>query len=91
MALIAHFSPKSMDTKTYAEIMRRLDAAGLAAPTGRIHHAAYGPPDALHVVDIFDTQEHFQAFGEKLFPILQSVGVDPGEPTVSPVHNIVRG
>ena len=91
MTLIIHFEPKNMNASTYAELMRRLDAAGKAAPRGRLYHAAYGPPDELRVVDIWDTAENFKAFGETLVPLLMSLGVTLPDPAISPVNNIVRG
>ena len=71
--------------------MRRLDAAGASAPKGRIHHASYGPPDQLKVVDIWDTAENFKAFGATLMPILTALGVTVPDPVISPVTNVVRG
>jgi hypothetical protein len=91
MTLIIHFQPKNMNAATYAEVMRRLDAAGKSAPRGRLHHAAYGPPEELSVVDIWDTAENFKAFGETLVPILTALGVTLPEPAIAPVSNIVRG
>jgi hypothetical protein len=90
MALIAHFSPKNMDQVKYAEVMRRLDAAGAGSPPGRLHHTCYGSKETLRVVDVFDTPANFEAFGRTLMPILAQVGVDPGQPDILEVHNIVR-
>ncbi|HEX3596772.1 MAG TPA: hypothetical protein VHU80_16790 [Polyangiaceae bacterium] len=89
MALIVHFTPVGMNDAKYAEIMRRLNAAGAAAPPGRLHHTCYGAPEALQVVDVYDTSASFEAFGKTLVPILQSVGVDAGKPEIREVHNIV--
>jgi hypothetical protein len=91
MALIVHFTPKGMTDKKYAEILRRLDAAGAGAPAGRLHHTCYGANDALCVVDVYDTPASFEAFGKTLVPILESLGVEVGQPSVTPVHNIIRG
>ena len=91
MTLIIHFKPENMSASVYAEVMRRLDAAGASAPRGRLHHAAYGPSDQLRVVDIWDTVDNFQAFGKTLVPILESLGVRLPEPAIEPVNNIVRG
>ena len=91
MTLIVHFEPQNMNTAIYAEVMRRLDAAGAAAPKGRIHHTSYGPPEALRVVDIWDTAEHFKAFGATLMPIMAALGVIVPEPVIMPVTNVVRG
>jgi hypothetical protein len=33
--------------------------------------------------------EDFQAFGQTLMPILKELGVDPGQPDVQPVHNVI--
>jgi hypothetical protein len=91
MTLIVHFEPRNMNATTYAEVMRRLETAGASAPRGRLHHAAYGSPEALRVVDIWDTAESFQAFGATLVPILTALGVELPEPVILPVTNIVRG
>ena len=42
------------------------------------------------VYDVWDSQEDFDAFGQTLMPILAELGVDPGQPDVMPVHNIVQ-
>jgi len=89
--IIVHFQPVGMDQTKYAEILRRLEAAGAGAPPGRLHHTCYGPTDRLLVVDIFDTRDNFEAFGKTLVPILASLGVDVGQPDVREVHNVIRG
>ena len=91
MALIVHFAPKGMDHEKYAEVLRRLEAAGNGAPRGRLHHACYGDRSALRVTDVFDTKQNFEAFGGVLMPILSAVGIDPGKPEIVEVHNIIRG
>jgi hypothetical protein len=91
MALIIHFAPIGMDEKKYAEVMRRLDAAGAGTPQGRLHHTCYGDKESLRVTDVFDTQSSFEAFGKVLMPILGDLGVDVGRPDLLEVHNIVRG
>ena len=91
MALIAHFAPQGMNDEKYAEILRRLEAAGLGAPRGRLHHTCYGTKAGLRVTDVFDTPQNFDAFGKALFPILAAVGVDAGQPEIVEVHNIIRG
>jgi hypothetical protein len=39
---------------------------------------------------VWDTQAHLDAFGAKLMPILADVGIDPGEPEVLEVHNVIK-
>src|SRR5262245_18457234 len=59
MALIVHFTPKGMDETKYADVLRRLEAAGAWAPQGRLHHVCYGDKRALRVTDVFDTGQSF--------------------------------
>jgi hypothetical protein len=91
MALIVHFTPKAMDERKYAEVLRRLEAAGAGAPAGRLHHTCYGDKGALRVTDIYDTPQNFEAFGRILTPILSELGIDVGKPEVVAIHNIIRG
>ena len=46
---------------------------------------------AIHVFDIWESQEQFDAFGSTLVPIMTAAGVDPGEPMVANVHNVIEG
>ena len=39
---------------------------------------------------LFDSKEHLDAFGAHLQPILSEMGVNPGEPEVVEVHNVIR-
>ena len=90
MGIAIYFNPiKPMSASTYDECMRKLDAAGAAAPKGRSYHSTFGPPEALMVFDVWDSAEDFEAFGATLMPILAELGVDVGEPMIMPVHNVV--
>ena len=41
--------------------------------------------------EIWDSREQFEAFGERLLPVLAEVGIDVGgEPEVYEVYNIVK-
>lgn len=91
MALSIYFKPKSMSTSSYDEIIQKLEEAGEGAPKGRLHHTCFGEENNLNVLDIWDTMENFEKFGQILMPILQQVGVDPGEPEIKEVHNIIEG
>jgi hypothetical protein len=78
-----------MNAAQYDEIIRRLEAAGPGKPAGRLHHACFGTADKLQVFDIWESQQDSGKFGETLMPILQHIGLDPGQPTVEPVHNLI--
>ncbi|MEX2447699.1 MAG: hypothetical protein WD404_03020 [Solirubrobacterales bacterium] len=40
--------------------------------------------------EIWDSQEQLDAFGKVLMPVLSEIGIEPGEPEVIEVHNIVK-
>jgi hypothetical protein len=46
---------------------------------------------AIHVFDLWESMEQFQKFGETLIPILKKLGVDPGQPQVTKIHNVRNG
>jgi hypothetical protein len=91
MALGLYFTPSSFTAKRYDEALSRLEAAGAGAPAGRLYHVALETDGLIQVFDIWESQEAFEAFGATLVPILTELGVDPGEPQVSPVHNVIMG
>ena len=39
---------------------------------------------------LFDTMEAFKKFGDRLQPVLQELGMDPGTPDIMNVHHIIR-
>lgn len=50
----------------------------------------FGLDGNLRVSEVWDSQEQLDAFGERLMPVLSEVGIEPGQPEVLEVHNIVR-
>ncbi len=91
MAIVMRFTPQGMTAAKYDEIVRRLEAAGAGAPAGRLYHVCFGNKEELRVSDIWDSMENFEEFGKTLMPIMQDLGVDPVEPEILEVHNIIKG
>ena len=90
MALAFYFAPKTpMSAQQYDECIKRLRKAGAGHPPGRVYHACFGSPEKLAVFDVWTSQAAFEAFGQTLMPIMQQIGVDPGQPSVMPVHNVI--
>jgi hypothetical protein len=91
MALGFYFRSGGFSPEQYDQAIKLLDEAGAAAPEGRSHHVALESEGNIQVFDVWDSQEAFEAFGATLIPILTGLGVDPGEPMVAPVHNVIKG
>jgi hypothetical protein len=91
MALTIVFAPRNFTVAKYEEVLRRLTAAGMGSPSGRLYHTCFGPTDQLRVVDVWASKEQFEAFGAVLVPIMTSVGAEMGIPDIQPQYNSVVG
>ena len=91
MAIVLRFTSPGMTATKYAETVKRLEQAGAGSPAGRLYHVSFGDKDNLRISDIWASRESFERFGQTLRPILQELGVDPGEPEILEVHNIIEG
>jgi hypothetical protein len=79
----------------YDEVMRRmgLDAAGAEMPAGGLFHWAVKTADGIRVIDVWESQEQFEAFSSsQIGPHTAAAGV-PGPPRVeiAQVHNHLAG
>lgn len=90
MSILARFAPPSLTADQYEESVRRLEEGGDWPPDGLEYHVFFGPDDDLRVSEIWDSQEQFEAFGERLMPVLAEIGIEPGEPELLEVRNIVK-
>ena len=90
--LLVRFTPASdVSTDQYDETIRRLETAGAWPPDGLDYHCAFKANGNLRVSEVWDSREQFDAFGERLMPILKDVGIElAGEPEMLEVHNIIR-
>jgi hypothetical protein len=89
MALGFYFGSGTFTPEQYDDAIKQLEAAGAGAPAGRLSHVALESGGQIQIFDVWESQEAFEAFGATLMPILGGLGVDPGQPMVSPVHNII--
>jgi hypothetical protein len=92
MSIVVRFHPTNVTIAQYEEVLRREQSAGFTfPPDGRDYHVCFGTDGDLHVSDIWDSREQFQAYGEVLMPILADVGIQfSREPEVFAVHNIIK-
>ena len=90
MSFVVRFSPTSLTADKYDETVRRLEEAGGFPPDGLEYHVCFGSEGNLRVSEIWSSHEQFEAFGERLMPILSDVGIEfSAEPEIFEVHNIV--
>jgi hypothetical protein len=89
--LLVRFTPvPDVTTGQYDETIRRLEKAGDWPPQGLEYHVAFRSNDDVRVSEIWDSREHYDAFGERLMPMLKDVGIEfAREPELLEVHNVV--
>lgn len=88
MPIAVHFFPSQMPRATFNEILDRLEKQGLGSPKGRHLHVSFGPADNFQVFDIWDSQADLDAFGMRLKPILDDLGVTLNRVEVNEVISI---
>ena len=91
MSLVVRFNPTSLTAQKYDETVRRLEEAGAFPPDGLDYHVCFGSDGNLRVSEIWDSREQFEAFGERLMPVLSDAGIEfSGEPEIFEVHKILK-
>ena len=90
MSILVRFAPTSLTAEQYDESVRRMTESGDFPPEGMEHQVCFGTDGNLHVSELWDSREQWEAFGERLMPVLAEVGIEAGEPEVFDVHNYVR-
>ena len=90
MSILIRFAPASMTAEQYDETTRKLEAIGQWPPNGMDYHVCFGSGGKLRVSEIWDSREQLDTFGAHLMPVLAEVGIQPGEPELMEIHNIVK-
>jgi hypothetical protein len=91
MSIVVRFSPTNLTAEKYDESIRRLEEGGAWPPDGLDYHVFFGPEGDMRVSEIWDSQEQLEAFGERLMPILDDIGMEfSGAPEVFEVHNVIK-
>jgi hypothetical protein len=92
MSILVRFTgAPSMTAEKYDDTIPLIEAAGEFPPDGLEYHVAFSTGGDFRVSEIWDSKEQFEAFGERLMPILAANGVElAGPPEVLEVHNTIK-
>ena len=91
MSILVRFAPASLTQEQYDASVRRLKQEGIFPPDGLDFHVCFGSEPNLRVSEIWDSREQFEAFGEKLMPLLADEGIEfSGEPEVFEAHAVTK-
>ena len=89
--VLVQFSSPGMTAKQFDQVWDELRKAGQEHPVGLIHHVAGQQGNNWVVVDVWESEELFNKFGETLMPILKKVGVTQVPPVITPVYYELSG
>jgi hypothetical protein len=92
MSIVVRFSPTNLTAELYDSTTSKLEEEGVEfPPDGMDYHVCFGQEGDLRVSEIWDSREQFEAFGERLMPVLADAGIEfSGEPEIFEVHNIEK-
>lgn len=95
MPVVAVFQSPSLTREKYEQSVLKVTGGKSRVETpadwpvkGLLVHVAGQGEQGFRVVDVWESEEAFRRFGEKLMPILQAVGVE-GRPEIYPAHTFV--
>ena len=89
---MVRWTPSALTAEQYDEAVGKLEAQGNWPPDGlEATTCPWAQNGTLHVSEIWESQQQFEAFGERMMPLLDEVGIDPGEPAFIEIHNVIRG
>jgi hypothetical protein len=89
MTTLVRLVPESATVAQYDEAIKRLSDSGDFPPDRCEYHVAHFVDGKLRVSEIWNSQEKFAAFGERLMPILAEIGINLGVPEILEVHNTI--
>ena len=91
MSTLVRFTPKSVTTEQYDQVLRKLEDSGDWMPDGLDYHVAFGAHGDVRVSEVWDSKEKFDKFGERLMPLLKESGIElSGPPELIEIHNIEK-
>ena len=84
MPIVAVFQSPSLTRENYEESVRkltngkksRMESAGDWPVKGLLVHIAGQSEKGFRVVDVWESEDAFRRFGERLMPIMKEIGID---------------
>jgi len=92
MSILVRFTgAPGLTSEDYDRVNPLIEASGDFPPDGLEYHIAFSAGGSFRVSEVWDSKEQFEAFGQRLMPILTENGVElAGPPEVVEVHNIIK-
>ena len=90
MSILVRYNNRTpTSTEQYDDAVQRIQQVGDFPPDGLEFHVCFVADGTISVSEIWESREQLNAFGERLMPVLAEVGIDPGEPEIFEIHNVI--
>ncbi|HLM27899.1 MAG TPA: hypothetical protein VK304_13130 [Thermoleophilaceae bacterium] len=87
MSIVVRYPTSGMSRQQYDTVRNALTEAGDWPTDGCELHVCFGDEQDIHVSEVWQSQEKFEAWGERLQPELERAGIEfAGEPEVFEAH-----
>lgn len=87
MSIVVRFPPSNVTRQQYDAVRSAVTEAGDWPAGGCQLHVCFGDEQDIRVSEIWESQQHFEAFGEKLRPRMEDAGIQiAGEPEAFEAH-----
>ena len=91
MSILVRFPPSNVSKQQYESIRDELEGSGDWPADGCQLHVVFGPEDDVRVSEVWESEEKFQAFGERLRPKMEEAGIQlSGDPEIFEDVHIVQ-
>ena len=93
MSILVRYEPSGLTKDVYDDASSKIEQSDDLGwmPEGLDYHVCFGDDGDLRVSEVWDSREQWEAFSEKLIPVLQDAGVQfGGEPQVIEIHKVEK-
>ncbi|TDD97953.1 hypothetical protein [Flavobacterium cellulosilyticum] len=84
--VMVQFDFPEMTAKQFDKIWQDIRVKGHGNPSGLEHHAAAISEKGMKIIDVWESEDKFNKFGNTLMPILAQNGIIPAKPVILPLH-----
>lgn len=83
---LVQFNIPDMTAKQYDRAWEELRKAGQTSPSGMLYHVGAQQGKGWVVIEVWESMEAFNKYGETLMPILSKLGIITLKHVITPVH-----
>jgi hypothetical protein len=89
---IARIVQTEVTPAQYDQMVETLGVGSTPPPGGVLHVAVVGENGKVRIVEVWDTREQAEAWGDKVAAVREAAGIGTGPPPVEylEVHNVIQ-